>query len=118
MALRDELRAALTAAIKAHDGDAVAVLRTTLAAIDNAEAVSTEHPSTAGGGPIAGALPGLGAGEAPRRELTEDAVVAIVQAEVAELLASAGECADLGQPDRAAALIAQAAVLQAYALRP
>jgi uncharacterized protein len=114
MALREELRAALKDAIKARDADAVAVLRTTLSAIDNAEAVPTEHASTAGGGPIAGAVEGLSAGEAERRELSEGDVVDIVRAEVAELLASAAECSDVGQPDRAAALLAQAAVLRSH----
>jgi uncharacterized protein YqeY len=114
MPLRDELRAALKVAIKARDADAVAVLRSTLSAIDNAEAVPTEHASTAGGGTIAGVVEGLGAGEAERRELSEDDMVAIVRVEVAELLASAAQCSELGQPDRAGSLLAQAAVLRTY----
>jgi uncharacterized protein len=83
------MRRALTAAMKARDRRAVTVLRSALAAIDNAEAVDTAkgppgegHP--AGEGEIAGAAIGVGAAEAARRTLTPAETEAIVRAEVDE----------------------------------
>ncbi|TML43448.1 MAG: hypothetical protein E6G27_01660 [Actinobacteria bacterium] len=61
--LRVRLRQALTTARKARDAVAVSVLRSTLAAIDNAEAVDGHDAvriPTSRGGAIAGAVSGLG----------------------------------------------------------
>jgi uncharacterized protein YqeY len=61
--LRTRMRRALTLAMKARDKQAVAALRSTLAAIDNAEAVSTVDASPAGrpgDGPAAGSGSGDG----------------------------------------------------------
>lgn len=43
--IRAGLRRGLTAALKARDADAVAALRTAIAAIDNAEAVPAARPT-------------------------------------------------------------------------
>jgi hypothetical protein len=63
MALRSRLREGLATAIKARDQLRVRVLRTTLAAIENDEAVDV--PSTGPGAAtsehVAGASPGVGA---------------------------------------------------------
>jgi uncharacterized protein len=81
--LYTRLRRALPPALKARDQVAIAALRAAVAAIDNAQAV--EVPSAPGsGGPIAGAVTGLGAGDVPRRELSEDGIAAIVSAELAD----------------------------------
>src|SRR2546421_1109786 len=69
--LRPRLREALRAAMKARDLTAVAALRMTLGAIDNAEAVDVSDAPSPKGGVIAGAVTGLGAGEATRRSLSE-----------------------------------------------
>jgi uncharacterized protein len=106
------LRRALPTALKARDQVAVAALRSAVAAIDNAQAV--EGPSVpSSGGPIAGAVTGLGAGEAPRRELSEDDIVAIVRAEVADRLAAAADYERAARFDAAARLTAEAGVLAA-----
>jgi len=112
----DRLRTDLTAAMKARDAVAVSALRSAIAAIGNAEAVSVEAaPMPATGGPhVAGSVPGLGAGEAPRRELSDADVAAIVREQADERLAAAGQYERLGDDGRGARLRAEAAVLAAY----
>jgi hypothetical protein len=100
--------------MKARDRVAIAGLRSALSAIANAEAVEVEHVPTSTGGVIAGALSGAGAGEASRRELSEDAVAAVVAAEIAERRSSADEYEQLGQAEDAGRLRAEADVLSAY----
>jgi hypothetical protein len=120
--MRQRLRAALKVAMKGRDAAAVNALRTALAAIDNAEAVAVPAPATGAPaataplveGVIAGAAAGVGATEAARRELTEDEVVAIVAAEVAERRAAADEYRTAGQFGRAARLTAEADALAAH----
>lgn len=114
--MRSELRRDLAAAIRTRDAVAVAALRTALAAIENAEAVRPDDAELAAPGPspVAGSVLGLGAGEAPRRELTAAEVVRIVRAEVAERVAAAGEYERCGHSARADRLRAEAAVLSRY----
>jgi uncharacterized protein len=111
--LRTRLRGALPPALKARDQAAVAALRSALAAIDNAQAVEAP-PAPRTGGVIAGAVTGLGAGEAPRRELFEGDIAAIVRAEVADRRAAAADYESGGQVDAAARLTAEADVLAAH----
>jgi uncharacterized protein YqeY len=108
------LRRALTAALKARDTAAVAALRSALAAIENAGAVAPTRTPAAGNGPIAGAVAGLGAAEVARRTLTSSEVRALVATEVEQRRAAAREYADLGRPDRAERLQAEADVLAAH----
>jgi uncharacterized protein YqeY len=113
--LVDQLRSDLTAAMKARDSHRVAALRSALSAIANAEAVAA--PSTAASlsqSPIAGAVSGLGAGEATRQELSDDAVLALVRSEFDTRTAGAAEFDALGRDDHAAQLRAEAAVLADY----
>jgi uncharacterized protein YqeY len=155
--VRDRLRAALPAALKARDSVAVAALRSALAAIDNAEAVdlatrpglgsnpgpgspgttSSPCPSSAPSQPpessdpasatspsdqgdsveqaeIAGALLGVGAGEAERRSLSEEEMKEIVRREVAERQDAARAYAAAGRDEPAERLHAEAAVLSAH----
>jgi uncharacterized protein len=109
--LRERMGAALTASMKARDRVAVAALRSALARVANAEAV---HVDSA---PAAGALEeapiGAGAADAPRRELTEAEVHEIVEAEVAEHENAARHLTDVGRPDDAARVRAEADVLRA-----
>lgn len=114
MPLRERLRIALTAAMKARDATAVAALRATLGAIDNAEAV---EPTPATGGddsPIAKAAEGLGAGDVPRRDLTEQVITDIVLSEISERSAASDDYARAGQTDRAARLRDEVDVLTAF----
>jgi uncharacterized protein len=105
------LRRALTTALKARDAVAVSALRSALGAIENAGAVDPGQAPPPGDGPIAGAVEGLGAGEVERRPVDVRAVVA---AEVDQRRAAAREYADLGRPDRAERLRAEADVLAAH----
>src|SRR5918999_5932165 len=80
--LRERLRRALPAAMKARDRPAIAALRSALAAIDNAEAVeAAETPTGAGTPAFAGTVAGVGAAEAERRRLTHTEMEQILRAE-------------------------------------
>ncbi|NJC84120.1 GatB/YqeY domain-containing protein [Planosporangium mesophilum] len=109
--LRDRLRAALPAAMKARDRVAVAALRSALAAIDNAEAVAA--PAVRGLA-IEQTPVGVGAAETPRRVLTQAEVEEIVRTEVAEREAAARDYDRAGRPEHAERLRAEAAVLSGH----
>ncbi|MEU4315030.1 GatB/YqeY domain-containing protein [Nocardia sp. NPDC024068] len=109
--VRDRLRAALTVAMRARDRGTTALLRSTLAAIDNAEAVDIgEHRASA----IEAAPTGPAAAEVPRRHLTEADIAALVRSEIADRLTAAGEYDTAGRGDRAAELRAEAATLTTF----
>jgi len=108
-ALKDRLRADIKAAMQARAADEVRVLRTLLAAIDNAQAVPVA--------PGQSALPtrfGDGASEVPRLVLTESALSAVLLAEIAERQRAAEAIARCGRPDEAERLRAEAALVQRY----
>ncbi|WP_031515610.1 GatB/YqeY domain-containing protein [Streptomyces sp. NRRL F-5123] len=111
--LQKRLRAALPAAMRARDKATLALLRSTLAAIENAEAV--ELTDVPGGSLAIERTPvGPGAAEAVRRELTEADVERIVRAELAEREAAAQAYDQAGQPAQAEQLRAGVAVVAAY----
>ena len=93
-ALVAQLRSDLTAAMRAGDKPTLALLRTVLAAISNAEAVGHAEGGHHGGGPIANAAVGVGSTERPRRELSESDVRAVITAEREERLQAADALAD------------------------
>jgi hypothetical protein len=109
--LRDRLRAALPAAIKARDQRTAAALRSALAAIENAEAVEIRDVRA---GAIESSPVGPGATEVARRELTEPEVAAIVRGEIEERRTAAATYETANRPDRAAMLIAEADALTAH----
>jgi len=109
--LRDRLRAALPAALKARDRATAATLRSTLAAIDNAEAVDA---GDAGAGAIETSAVGIGVAEVARRELTEADVAAIVRAEIAERERAAEVYAGAGRTEQATELRAAATMLAGF----
>lgn len=113
--LRDRLRRALRAAMSERDPVAVAALRSALGALDNAEAVDPARAATpaASHPQLAGTVAGLGAGEAPRRELTEPERTEVVRAEVADRESAAADYQRAGRAERAGRLRAEAAVLAA-----
>ena len=119
--LRVRLHTALTAARKARDDVATTALRSTLGAIDNAEAVPAavgdRESNPLGDGSVGqmgmGEM-GVGVADAPRRLLTDDDVESIVRAEIAERCAEAVEYDECGQADRAARLRAEADVLASH----
>ena len=95
----------LKAAMSARDRTTVAVLRTTLAALSNAEAVSAEGSRAA---------TGAFATDVDRLELGEDDVRRLLERERDELAASADEYDSVGQGEEARGLRGQLAVLDRY----
>lgn len=87
--------------MKARDRVAVGVLRSTLAAIENAEAVV---PPEAKGLAIEQSPLGVGAAEAECRMLSPEDVARIVRDEVAARESAAADYERAGHPDRASAL--------------
>ena len=112
--VRAQLQEGLTAAMKTRDRVAIGALRSALAAIANAEAIEVPPAPTSVEGPIAGAVSGVGAAEAPRRELSDEDVAAVVAAEIAERGSAADEYDRLGQVAEAERLRAEARVLAAF----
>jgi uncharacterized protein len=109
---QNRLRAALNEALRSRDSVAVAALRSALSAIANAEAVPSANTSrVVGSEHVAGAVAGLGATEAARRELAEQDVAAIVGAEISDRRSAAGDYERLGRSDQSARLRREADVL-------
>ncbi|RKG59073.1 hypothetical protein D7X30_15740 [Corallococcus sp. AB011P] len=107
------MRAALKDALRTRNVPASAVLRETLAAIDNAEAPDVSvAPSPVEGG-IAGSAGGLGSGEIPRLLLSPEAVDALIQREVQERRDAVALYTRLGKHEEARTLQAQVDVLLA-----
>ena len=94
----------LAAAMRERNRTRVGVLRTTLGAVANAEAVDVGAATVR-----TGLL-----GDVERRELTEHDVEAIVERERADLAATAEEMRAVGQADEADELERRAAILDAY----
>ncbi|MDW4907645.1 hypothetical protein RB628_20405 [Streptomyces sp. ADMS] len=96
--------------MRARDKAAVSALRSTLGALDNAEAAPVGVAELRGVA-LEQSPVGAGATEAARRELSEPCVVNVVRAEVAERLEAAAQLTAPAHADRAARLRAEAAVL-------
>ena len=96
--------------MRARDKAAVSALRSTLAALDNAEAVPLDEAAT-GGLALEQSPIGAGATEAVRRELSEGDVADIVRAEAADRLEAAAQLTAVTHADRVARLRAEADVL-------
>jgi len=122
--LQARLRADLLTARKARDTTATTVLRSTLAAIANAEALPVAETalsadglassSASAPGPIAGASIGVGATEAARRDLSDEDIRGIISAEQTERRAAATDLETHGAGDRAEQLRVEAELLAAY----
>lgn len=112
--LQARLRADLLTARKARDTTATGVLRSTLAAIANAEALPVTEAALSADGPIAGAAVGVGATEAARRDLTDEDVRGIISAEQTERRAAATDLDSHGAGERAEQLRAEAELLAVY----
>jgi uncharacterized protein YqeY len=128
--IRARMRRGLVDAMKARDQQAVAALRSTLARIDNAEAVDTEAVDADGlddelaldsgeGHPaVAGSVLGVGAADVDRRVLTPEEMAAIVRDDVEEREIAAEVLVRVGRPDQAERLRAQAKLLTTYLTPP
>jgi uncharacterized protein YqeY len=115
-AVRSQLRQALGVAMKARDAIAVAAFRSALGAIDNAEAADPSDAPVIQPGVIAGGVAGLGAGEVPRRLLSDEQATEIVRGQIANWQAAAADCEEAGRQDYAARLHAEAAILTEFLL--
>jgi hypothetical protein len=112
---RAALRQGLTTALKARDTEAMAALRTAIAAIDNAEAIATadtQRPLTSAD--IAGASRGVGSTEAVRQALSSGQLRDIVDGQITEYAREAHRYDALGRPDAAQRLRHRATILAAY----
>ncbi|GAB3073108.1 hypothetical protein GCM10027215_09660 [Nocardioides zeae] len=101
-------------ALRARDRTAVSALRTTIAAIDNAEALPVDVAVPSTSGPVAGAVSGLGATEAVRRDLTSADLAALLTTQVEERRTAADEVERHGRDADAARLRREADVVTAY----
>lgn len=104
------LRERLTSAMKQRDAVSMRVLRSTIAAIENAEAPSVDSEQLRGLA-IERSPHGVGAGEVDRVRLTARDVRAVVRREIDDRLAAAASYERTGRDDHAAQLRAEAAVL-------
>ncbi|MHA7632973.1 GatB/YqeY domain-containing protein [Corallococcus sp. M7] len=107
------LRAAMKEALRTRNAPASAVLRETLAAIDNAEAPDMSVAPATVVGDIAGSAGGLGSGEVPRLLLSPETVGALVQREIQERRDAVALYTRLGKHEEARTLQAQVDVLLA-----
>ena len=114
-ALREQMSAALTQAMKARDEVTVSALRSTLGALANAEAVGV-GTSVAGAGSkdVAGSSPGVGSSEAVRRTLAGREAADLVQTEAVEREDAARGYEAAGQSARAERLRAEATVIRSF----
>lgn len=115
--LRARLRQDLRAAMKAQQRDEMAALRNLIAAIDNAESVEAsssvqEAPSSSEH--VAGGVPGVGAGEAVRRALSNRDLQRIIENELWERDAQAERLTLLSRHEEASRLRSEADVIARY----
>ena len=106
--LRDDLRAAVIRTMRERNREALALFRSALASIDNAEVVPTDPSYRAGAIELSS---GHGRTEVPRRLLSEQDMIDVVRREASERRSAAAALADVN-PDAAGQLRAEADVLQ------
>jgi uncharacterized protein YqeY len=103
--IRQRMRADLTVAIKSRDAARVTVLRTTLAAIDNAESVDPAYDEVVATGLFA---------DVARRRVDEAEIRDIVRQEYDELMETVDTLRRLGPDGPADDLAEQASILASY----
>ncbi|MFT4039854.1 MAG: GatB/YqeY domain-containing protein [Thermomicrobiales bacterium] len=107
--MKDRLRADLRAAMQERNASEARVLRSLIAAIDNAEAPAISTAPSAHAHDFAS-----GAAEVERLVLDDAQIARVLQAEIAERDCAAATFTQLGQPERAAELEAEAAIARRY----
>ncbi len=116
VALRERIAAALPVAMKARDQAAVAALRSTLAALANAEAVGVgaapQQPTESAD--VAGSALGVGTTEAVRRSLADREVADLVLREATDREEAARVYDASGATARAERLRAEAATIRGF----
>lgn len=110
-ALKQRLREDLKAAMQAKAAGEVRLLRTLIAALDNAEAVPAET------GRYVSRAFGDATAERPRRELDVDDVEALLAGEIEARRAAAADYDRHQRAEDAARLRAEAALIERYRLR-
>jgi uncharacterized protein YqeY len=103
--------------MKARRTEELATIRNLMGAIDNAEAAgvrSPASPTSPSSADFAGTVAGLGSGDAPRRQLVEADLEALLDAEIADRRQQAEQFEELGRPDEALRLRDQVAVIKRY----
>ena len=105
ISLRQRLKADLLGAMKARQNHVVSTLRSTLAEIDNAEAVEVDNSFV----PMAGR-----SNDVPRKVLTEAEIRAILQREADQIKLALAEYGSVGRAEKAAELQAAWEVLVGY----
>lgn len=113
--LRSALRADLVTAMKARRTEVVSALRTAIAALDNAEAVSApDVPVESVSEHVAGVGVGLGSTERERRALSVDEVRSLLRAQVQERINEAERYDSHGRSEAAERLRREADALRKY----
>ena len=112
--LRDRMRRDLRTAMKTREPAIVSALRTTLAALDNAEAVEVPPEDGALGGPVAGARAGVGSTEVARRTVSMDEVLGVLEEQITDRLAAADQYEALNRWSEAERLRQEANVIRGY----
>ena len=137
--LRDRLRQALPAVMKARDHPAITALRSALAAIDNAEAFDPDEAVAEGVDDVlepagwepadpdadvdaahpgfAGTIAGVGATEVERRSLTPKQVEGIVRAEIETREVAATVLESVGKHEHAERVRAEMKILLSHVNR-
>ncbi len=105
--LRERLSGELRVAMKAREKQTVVLLRTLMATLDNAEAVTVDLAT----------LPKVATTErheVPRKLLSEDEIRALLQREIAERRHNCAEYEALGLPEKATQLQQEAELIASY----
>jgi uncharacterized protein YqeY len=103
--------------MKARRREEVATIRTLMAAIDNFEAAGIRpptSPTSSRSGAFAGAVSGVGSGDAPRRVLGRSELGEILDAEIADRNEHEAQYGAAGRPDAAARMREQAKLIRRY----
>jgi uncharacterized protein YqeY len=107
--------------MKARRSEEVATIRTLMAAIDNAEAAGIAPPTSStstSSEDFAGAVAGVGSGDALRRELDETELDEILDAEIADRREHEAQYRAIGRPDDAEGMRRQAELIGRYRSNP
>ena len=110
MSLRSRLQDSLFRAMKDRDRATVSVLRSTIAAIDNAGAVSGSSEGLA----IEASPIGVGASDVARKALSEEEVAQVLRLEAAEREDAARVYRNSGQLEGADLLLEEAALIRGF----
>lgn len=109
-AFRARLRADLKAAMRMRRAVDISVLRSLIAAVDNAQAVPTgDHPEKSHFHRF-----GEGSAEVPRLVLSQDDLHVLLAREIADRRAAASELVTHGQGERAEQLMEEITIIERY----